>query len=324
MSELQTFERPTAAPRAKGAHPRVSIVIVSWNTLSYLDPCLDSIFSLGLRIPFEVIVVDNGSTDGTQERLRTVWPDVRLIQNVENLGFAGGTNQGVRESLGQYALLLNPDTLVNAACIRALVEFLDANPKAAAVGGKLLNSDGTFQGSYSKFPTLGQEALIVSGLGTRLWPGYPSHHQPSATTEADWITGACLLVRRDLYLEFGGLDEDYVMYSEEVDLQYRLKRAAWRIFYLPHVTTLHYGGGSQGRVRRRRMVYRGKLMFYCKNYGLLRQLGLRVLFAAAAALKLGVWAVGWLVRSLRSRAKAEIHSNLEVLELCWKVGEKAA
>jgi GT2 family glycosyltransferase len=139
-------------------------------------------------------------------------------------------------------------------------------------------------------------------------------------TAVDWITGACLLVRRDLYLEFGGLDEDYVMYSEEVDLQYRLKQAGWQIYYLPHVTTLHHGGGSQGRVRRRRMVYRGKLMFYVKNYSVARQLGLRVLFAAAAAIKLGIWALGWTVRSLRSRARAEIRSNLEVLALCWKVG----
>jgi N-acetylglucosaminyl-diphospho-decaprenol L-rhamnosyltransferase len=162
--------------------------------------------------------------------------------------------------------------------------------------------------------------MIATGLGARLWQGYPSHHQPAEITPADWITGACLLVRRDLYLQFGGLDEGYVMYSEEVDLQYRLKRAGWEIYYLPHVTTLHYGGGSQGRVRRRRMVYRGKLMFYCKNYGVVRQFGLRALFAATAALKLGVWMAGWVIRSLRSRAKAEIRSNLEVLELCWKIG----
>ena len=319
MSELQTLERPAMETARQEAQPRLSIVIVSWNTLSYLDPCLDSIFGLSLKIPFEILVVDNGSTDGTQARLRTVWPEVRLIQNVDNVGFARGTNQGVQESQGEYVLLLNPDTLVNAACLRALVEFLDANPKAAAAGGKLLNADGSFQGSYSNFSTLGQEALIVTGLGARLWRGYPSHHQPGATTKADWITGACLLVRRDLYLEFGGLDEDFVMYSEEVDLQYRLKRAGWEIYYLPHVTTLHYGGGSQGRVRRRRMVYRGKLMFYCKNYGVARQLALRGLFGVAAALKLGVWAGGWVFRSLRSRAKAEIRSNLEVLELCWKV-----
>jgi GT2 family glycosyltransferase len=299
-------------------------VIVSWNTLAYLDPCLGSIYGLELGIPFEIVVVDNGSTDGTQDRLREVWPAVRLIQNIENAGFARGTNQGVRESYGEYALLLNPDTIVNGACLRALVEFLDATPKAVAAGGKLLNSDGTFQGSYANFSTLGQEALIATGLGSRLWRGYPSHHQPLKPTQADWITGACLLVRREAYLHFGGLDEDYVMYSEEVDLQYRLKQNGWEIYYLPHVTTLHHGGGSQGRVRRRRMVYRGKLMFYCKHYSRASQLGLRLLFAAAAGAKLAVWSAGWLMRSFRNRARAEIRSNFEVLALCWTVNEKAA
>ncbi|MCB1018385.1 MAG: glycosyltransferase family 2 protein [Bryobacterales bacterium] len=317
------MDRPVSAAVDKKPTPRLSIVIVSWNTLSFLDPCLDSIYSVGLRFPFEILVVDNGSTDGTQERLRTRWPEVRLIQNVDNVGFAAGTNQGVAASQGDYALLLNPDTLVNAACLRSLVEFLDQTPNAAAAGGKLLNADGTFQASYSDFSTLWQEMMIASGLGAWIWRGYPSHHQPSKTIAADWITGACLIVRRDLYLQFGGLDEDYIMYSEEVDLQYRLKRSGWEIYYLPHVTTLHHGGGSQGRVRRRRMVYRGKLMFYCKNYGFLRQTGLRLMFAGAAVAKLAVWSLGWFLRSLRSRAKAEIRSNVEVLELCWKTGRTA-
>lgn len=307
----------------EAAAPRVSVVLVSWNTITYLQPCLHSIFAANTPSWVEAIVVDNGSSDGTQELLHENWPWVRLIENEHNRGFADATNQGVREAKGEYVLLLNPDTLLAADALGRLVAFLDATPQAAAAGGRLLNMDGSFQSSFADFPSLGQEMLIASGIGDRLWPGYPSHRSAQAAQPVDWITGACLLVRRQVYEQLGGFDSRFVMYSEEVDLQYHIQRSGKQVYYLPEVTTLHHGGGSQGRLRRRRMVYRGKLLFFLKNYGLLRQSALRLVLAGTALGKMFVWSAGWCLRSLRGRAAAEIRSNLEVLELCWAVGRKA-
>jgi hypothetical protein len=300
--------------------PQLSIVLVNWNTLCHLVPCLRSILESNIPWPIEVIVVDNNSTDTTRTTVPQLFPSVRLVENQQNLGFARAVNQGAKQSLGEYLLLLNPDTVVNGASLRTMVEFMQQSPDAAVVGGALLNSDGSFQGSYAHFSTLLQETLIALGIGDRLWHGYPSHHRSTRTHAVDWICGACLLVRREAFLRVGCLDEEYVMYSEEVDLQYRLRREGWNTYYLPHVRTVHHGGGSQSRLRRRSAVYRGKLLFYRKNLGGLRHLTLRLILALISLTKFAMWMAPAILPPYRGRAWAEAESNLEILKLCWKAG----
>ena len=313
---MQTAEVTSQAAGAVSPTPAVSIVLVSFNSRKDLEPCIDSIFSAGINAPFEVIIVDNGSQDGTPELVRRRYPLARLIESKTNTGFAGGTNRGVAVSQGDFILLLNNDTLVNGDAINRLVDFMRSTPDAGAAGGKLLNPDGSFQAGYAHFSSLSQELLISLQVGERLWRGYPSHCDSASAKAVDWINAACLLVRRCAFAELGGLDEDYFMYSEEVDFQFRLKHAGWNVYYLPGVHTIHYGGRSQDRWRRRRMVYRGKILFYRKNYRRASELALRMMLASVSAAKLTVWAAARVLGLLPDRAEKEFDSNREVLALC--------
>lgn len=295
--------------------PDVSIVLVCWNNRDYLELCLRSLYESDLHYRFDVVVVDNGSTDGSQAMLREKFPRVHLLQNHDNVGLGKASNQGIEATRGRYVLLLNNDTLVNARSLDALVEFMEAHGDAGGVGGRLLNADGSFQAGYADFSSLWQEFLIATRLGDLFWAGYPSHAHDGRVKSVDWISSACLLLRREALDQVGLLDEEYFIYGDETDLQYRLKRAGWKVYYLPHVTTIHYGGRSMNRWRRRKMVYRGKMLFYQKNYGPFRTMALRALLGGISFGKLPVWAIAAASPGLRPRAREEIQSNLEVLKI---------
>jgi len=311
---------PAFQPAAEAASvPDLSIVLVCWNNKDYLEPCLRSLFKTGLRHRFDIVVVDNGSTDGSQAMLRGAFPQVELIENDRNAGLSRASNQGIDATSGRYVLLLNNDTLVNGPSLDAMVAFLDATPEAGAVGGRLLNPDGTFQAAYADFSTLREEFLIAAGLGERVWPAYPSYSDAEDVRAVGWIGSACLLLRRDALAQVGLLDEEYFIYGDEADLQYRLQRAGWKVYYLPAVTTIHYGGRSMDRWRRRRMVYRGKLLFYRKHYGWRRTAALRLMFAVLSAAKILCWCVALAAPWRRYQVRREIRSNLEVIRLCVKL-----
>ncbi len=294
----------------------MSIVLVCWNNKAYLDPCLKSLFEAGLKCSFDVIVVDNGSTDGSQQMLAEKYPDVKLIQNPGNVGLGKASNQGIEATNGHYVLLLNNDTLVNAAALDMLVEFLDAHPEAGAVAGKLLNPDGTFQSGFAPFSTLTEEFLIATHIGEWLWPGYPSHGDSKEIRDTGWLSSACLLLRRSALDKVGLLDDSYFIYGDEADLQYRLNKAGWKVYYQPASAIIHFGGRSMDRWKRRKMVYRGKMLFYQKNYGFLRTFLLRLLLLVMSTLKLLVWLVGYLLPGRREQAKKELRSNRDVMALC--------
>jgi len=270
----------------------------------------------GLKSSFDVVVVDNGSTDGSQQMLTEKYPDVMLIQNEGNVGLGKASNQGIEATNGRYVLLLNNDTLVNGPALDVLVEYLDAHPKAGATAGKLLNPDNSFQSGFAPFSTLLEEFLIVTHIGELLWTGYPSHGDSNEIKETGWMSSACLLVRRAALDQIGLLDESYFIYGDEADLQYRLNKAGWKVVFLPNSSIIHFGGRSMDRWKRRKMVYRGKMMFYKKNYGFLSTLLLRLMFFVMSLLKLLVWCVGFLVPSRNDQAKKELRSNLDVMGLC--------
>ncbi len=294
-----------------------SIILVCWNNKAYLEPCLRSLYEGGLRSSFDVVVVDNGSTDGSQEMLHLFFPDVRIIQNDHNVGLARACNQGIELSSGRHVLLLNNDTLVDGPSLQAMVDFMDETPDAGGIGGKLLNSDGSFQAGYANFSTLLEEFLVATRIGERLWEGYPSHRDSEQVKRVGWLSSACLLLRRSALDEVGLLEEGFFIYGDEADLQYRLQKANWAVYYLPTATTLHYGGRSMDRWKRRKMVYRGKMLFYRRNYGPVKTGILRVMLAGLSLVKLIGWSVAYLLPSKRQFAKKELSSNLEVIRLCW-------
>ena len=297
--------------------PDMSIILVCWNNKAYLEPCLNSIYEGGLRSSYDIVVVDNGSTDGSQAMLQEKFPDVMIIQNDGNVGLGKASNQGIEATRGRHILLLNNDTVVNGPSLDAMVDYLEQNPTVGAVGGQLINADGSVQSCHNNFPSLIEEFLIATRIGERLWPGYPANVTDTEIRSVDWMGSACLMVRREALDTIGLLDEEYFIYGDEADIQFRLKKAGWENYYLPQATTIHYGGRSMNRWSRRKMVYRGHMLFYQKNYGTLRTLALRLLLGGLSLIKLIVWVIAYVLPSKRDQAMKEIRSNVDVVKLCW-------
>jgi GT2 family glycosyltransferase len=254
------------------AEPDLSIVIVNWNTYGLLAQCLWSLYDTLCDVAFEVIVVDNGSSDGSTEMVRQVFPRVLLVQNEENVGFARGNNQGLMLSRGRYVLLLNSDTIARPGAVSALLNLAESQPRAGIVGARLVNPDGSFQASHTPFPTLWQEFLILTGIGRLLlgtW--FPSRgpDEDGGPREVDYVEGACLLVRHEAIAEVGGLNEAYFMYSEEVDWCYSMACAGWEVWYQPAAEIVHLQGGSSRHRQRRREadLYRSRVRFFRLHYG---------------------------------------------------------
>jgi len=245
--------------------PDVSVVVVTWNALPFIEQCLESVRGR------EVVVVDNGSTDGTVAFVRERFPEVRLIEQ-ENKGMGGGNNAGMRAADGRYFFLLNSDAWVLDEALDKLVEFADAHPEAAVVGPKLLNTDGTLQRSVRGEPTLWRlatEYLFIRKLAPRskhLNPLYRGDFDHDRVAEVDWLFGPALLVRREAADAVGLFDEDFFMFSEEVDWMTRFRRAGWSVLFFPDAEVVHVGGASHGG----RMYVenlRGHLRFIAKHRG---------------------------------------------------------
>ncbi len=241
----------------------LTIIIVSWNTSGLLAQCLNSVYETGSRFAFDVIVVDNGSTDGSVSMVEERFPSVRLIKNQRNQGFARANNQGLEISRSRYFMLLNSDTIVLPGVIDTLIEIADQNPGVGMLGPKLLNMDGSLQESWYSFPSILSEMV---GRNFRSRTPVPNLRN---TFEVDWIMGACMLVRSEVLQSVGKLDEDYFFYSEETDWCFRIKRQNWKIWYTTNTAIYHLGGGSTKRGTLVQLVrlYQGKLLYFKKNHG---------------------------------------------------------
>jgi len=272
----------------------VSVIVVNWNTLDLLEQCLRSVYETVEDLALEVIVVDNSSSDGSPEMVRECFPRVRLVENRENVGFGRANNQGMAMADGRYSLLLNSDAALRPGALAAMVSFLDEHPQAGMVGGKLLNPDGTFQASFMDFPTLWGEFLLLTTLHLLLRSSHFPSHTPEGSQEvreADWVSGACLMARREVVEQVGGFDEAYFMYSEEVDWCWRARQAGWRVYYVPQAEVVHWGGQSIRRVplQKRAQVYRGKWLFFHKRRGRFYAALFRGLLVVTSLLKMGMW-----------------------------------
>jgi GT2 family glycosyltransferase len=252
--------------------PDVSVIVVSWNTRDLLTECIASVVDTAGGLDVEMIVVDNGSSDGSQDMVRQKFPDVRLVANTENVGFARANNQAMADARGRYFLLLNSDAVALPNALRALVDLGDGEPRAGIVGATLLNTDGSFQFSHTAFPNLWQEFLVLSGLGRLVsGPWYPSRgpEERAEPEVVDYVQGACLLVRRRAYQEVGGFDTAYFMYAEEVDWCYAMREAGWEVWHEPRARITHHGGASSRRHRTQREadLYTSRVRFFRKRYG---------------------------------------------------------
>lgn len=244
----------------------VSIVIVNWNTRQLLLDCLGSIYDTVKEISFEVFLVDNASTDGSVEAVRALYPQVKVIQNEKNLGFAAANNKALRVMEGDFALLLNTDTILTPGALGRLHSFLVANPKAGMCCGQLLNADGSKQNSVANFPSLLSLLCNETLLRILLPKKYPSKRQEyRKPIEVDSCIGACLMVRKTAMSEVGLLDERYFFFMEETDWALAMHRAGWTSWLVPDAKIYHLQGKSAGdNVEARKMFYRSRYNYLKK------------------------------------------------------------
>ncbi len=256
---------------------KLSIIIINYNTKDYLEICLTSIYGSKLQVSFETIVVDNNSRDASVEMVRETFPQVNLIQSIKNTGFAAGNNLGFAHAKGQYVLLLNSDTKVVGDALEKIVSFLDKNPDVAVATARVVYPDLSDQGVARSFPTPMNAIFGRNSLLTTLFPNnkYSKKYLLSRTNtsnepfEVDWVSGACLMVRRKVIDEVGALDEKFFMYWEDADLCYRIKQRGWQVVCIPDAVVIHYEGKSSQKKKSNHLIMefnRSVYYYYRKHH----------------------------------------------------------
>lgn len=248
----------------------LSVIIISYNTSQITRECIESVIA-SLRhstIKYEIVIVDNNSADDSVEqikKLRSQYKQIKLIENDKNIGFGPANNLGVSKSSGKYVLLLNSDTVVLNSAIEKLLSFAKSQEDADFVGGKLLNKDQSSQPSCGPYYSL---PVIFSALFLRGDYWGLSRQSPDKTTRVDWVSGACILTRKEYFEKLDGFDEGIFMYMEEIDLLYRAKKLGYHTYMYPEARFIHYGSLSSGnRTFPILQVYRGFTYLYHKHHG---------------------------------------------------------
>lgn len=263
-------------PLTCNAMPEIEIVVVSWNTLELTRDCLKSLFADldRSRLVYRVWIVDNCSADGSAAMIRAEFPQVVLIENNENVGFARANNQVLRQTTAPLQLLLNSDTVIHQGALTCMIEEMTAKPGIAAVGPRLVYPDGSVQRSFTRLPSAVGEVKycmayhffpfnrmfhMLFGYNSRAW------EKDVAIREAEVLSAACLMIRRDVLDKVGVLAEDYFLFSEENDLFCRMKRAGFRSYYLPKAVVTHVVGASRrqrGRVDSQVNFLKSRMIYF--------------------------------------------------------------
>jgi GT2 family glycosyltransferase len=302
----------------RSSRVEVSVVIVSWKTPELLRACLSTLDTecRHLGKPTEIIVIDNGSRDGSVEMVRSEFPESVVIENRRNVGFAAANNQGLRECTGRYVLLLNPDTELKAGALKRMIDFMDAHPAVGAVGPRLVNPDGSLQESCYPAPTLFRELWRLLHFDLlhpiALYPMEKwSLDQPR---KVETIQGACLLLRHETVAQVGILDEKFFVYTEEIDYCRRIALAGWKLLWVPTAVVIHHGGQATRQVAGKMFIqlYRSKLLYFRKHYGVLVG-GLYKLILLAGILPRVVLAP--LAMAFAARAREKFRSVLRLYTL---------
>ncbi len=244
---------PERSPAASGIHMDLSIICVNWNSLDYLRACLRRVYETTHEISFEVVVVDNASPEGGIDSLNELFPNVVIVKLPINHGFAVANNTGFLRSCGDYILFLNPDTLVTGSAIQTLLDRIRMLPDAGIVGCRLVNTDLSVQlTAIQKFPTILNQVADVQYLQLKwpscpLWNIAPLFESNVDLTQVEVISGACMLLKREVFEQVGMLSEEYFMYAEDIDLNYKVRKAGYTNYYVSAATIIHHGGKSSSR-----------------------------------------------------------------------------
>lgn len=263
---------------------KLSIIIISYNTKNITKDCIHSVIKHTKNVKYELILLDNASKDGSVEMLKNIKKNnknVKLILNKKNIGFGPANNKGVKNSSGEFILFLNSDTLIKGNVIGEMVNWMQKNKNVAVSSCMLRNKDNTIQGNGGYFPDLIRVfswMFFIEDIpffGNLIKPFHPMHDHSFISKnekyfekkkELDWVTGAYMIVRSDVIKKAGLFDEDYFMYTEEVDLCFRIKKLGYSVYYLPKWDIIHYGGASSTKEFMIVNEFRGVKTFYKKNY----------------------------------------------------------
>jgi len=270
----------------------LSIIYVNWNSLDYLRESIASVIEQTHSVAYEIIVVDNASPEPGVDLLKQTFPDVKIIHSENNLGFAGANNLGFRHSTGEFVLFLNPDTKLMAPSIDLLIARHKGLPDAGIVGCKLLNTDLSVQlSSIQTYPTILNQAMDAEYLRLRwpecpLWKIAPLFSEKVSLMKVEIIPGACMLLRRSVFERIGLFSEEYFMYAEDLDLNYKVKAAGLTNYYVGETAIIHHGGTSSSRQRVSHwatiMKYRAMVQLFRKTRGGVYALGYRLAMGAVA------------------------------------------
>lgn len=268
------------------AGEQISVIIVTYNSYLEIGGCLKTLTEDLVNCLHEIIVIDNASTDDTVKYIKEHWPQVTLLPQAQNCGFAAANNIGLAVATGDFILLLNPDTIIQPDAIAALLTTQAAHPQAGVVGPKLLNPDGSLQPSCRDFPGLLSDFIGMAELfrlpfirrqAEKFMSSFSDHRFPR---QVGWLSGACLLVRKEAISATGPMDAGFFMYSEELDWQYRMaQKKGWQVWFEPAAQVTHIGGASTQALPGERIVwqYQGILRFYRLHFSLARQIAIRLL-----------------------------------------------
>ena len=274
-----------------------SICIVTYKAHDLLRECLNSIYCSPVQASFEIIVVDNGSNDGTLEMLKADYPAIQVIANGANLGYTKPMNQALRRASGEYLIQLNPDTFVNSGALDTIYKYMQSNPQVGICAPKVLNRDGSMQWQCRRSEARPWDVITYFTRLGQLFPASPrfagylmTYKSPDEIYEVQAVSGSCMIIRRTVIDEIGYLDEDYFAYQEDTDFCFRARLTGWKIVYLPLAQIIHYGAEGGTRVHPYRSVaewHRSYFMYYrkwlAKDYFFL----LNGLFYGLMALKFG-------------------------------------
>lgn len=276
----------------------LSICLVSYNTRGLLRECLHTLFDLPTTCSFEVIISDNGSSDGSLEMLRADFPQVRLIQNETNTGYTAPMNQALRAGEGRFLMQLNPDTLPQPGLLDDLLAFMDAHPQAGICTPKVLNRDGSLQKQCRRSAAGPWDAFAYSSGLSRLFPrsrafgGYLLTWLPEDEISlVEAVSGSCMLIRRAVVEQIGYLDETFFAYQEDADFCFRARQAGWQVYYVPTARIIHYGGQGGSRGQPFKGIYqwhRSYYLYYRKHMARRHFFLVNWSMYAAIGLKLGL------------------------------------
>jgi hypothetical protein len=244
----------------------LSIRVVSYNTKDLLEQCINSVSSGTKGLPYEIIIVDNASVDGSPEIVKAKFKEVRLIVNTKNLGFAKANNQAMKIAEGKYFLLLNSDAIVKESAIEKLVNFMESNPKAAVAGPKILNYDETLQNKGYYFPSIllsfftliKLHKVISEKIRRKLFPQF--YWDEDKIKKVDWLSGCCLVLRKTAVYKIGSLSEDFFMYGEDLEWCFRAKQNGYEVWYVPTSVVKHLNQGSYFNNRSEVSIESGRIL----------------------------------------------------------------